>query len=101
MRRAGAAAAALLLAASPAAAQQPPRTEVRTEQIARGLHRITRTAPGEPNVLALVGDDGAVLVDAGGPEAAGELIGAVGRVATRPVRVVINTHYHPDHLGAN
>lgn len=43
----------------------------------------------------LVGD---VLVDAGCPACAGELVAALGQ---RPVRAVLNTHHHEDHIGGN
>ena len=53
------------------------------------------------NVVVQVGQVGAVVVDPG-PEAQGALVrDAVRRLSTTPIRFLINTHFDPDHTGAN
>ncbi len=54
------------------------------------------------NVLALHGDDGALLVD-GGPKASADALLRAVYAATRTTRIhtLINTHGHPDQTGAN
>jgi glyoxylase-like metal-dependent hydrolase (beta-lactamase superfamily II) len=54
------------------------------------------------NVLALRGPDCALLVDGGLPEhARGVVERATGETGTKKVAVLVNTHWHPDHTGAN
>ena len=54
------------------------------------------------NVLALHGDDGALMVD-GGPKASADALLRAVYAATRTTRIhtLINTHGHPDQTGAN
>lgn len=50
------------------------------------------------NAIAIVGADGVAVVDTNGtPTAARQVIAAIGRRTTLPVRAVINTHWHWDH----
>lgn len=54
------------------------------------------------NSAALILPDGAVVVDTQTTPAVGARLRAqVARVCDRPVRWVINTHYHGDHVGGN
>lgn len=50
------------------------------------------------NVTALRTDDGLVLVDAGGPMLAAQVHGAVRSWSDEPVRAVVYTHGHVDHV---
>jgi len=51
------------------------------------------------NAGFIVTDDGVVVVDAlGSPALANELLAEIKRVTTQPVRYVIVTHYHADHI---
>jgi glyoxylase-like metal-dependent hydrolase (beta-lactamase superfamily II) len=51
------------------------------------------------NAGFVVTDDGVVVVDAlGSPALAQELIAEIRRVTSQPIRFVIVTHYHADHI---
>lgn len=51
------------------------------------------------NAGFVVTDDGVVVVDAlGSPALANELIGEIRRVTAKPIRHVIVTHFHADHI---
>jgi len=51
--------------------------------------------------LFLVGDDGILLVDTAVAQMGEKIKAAIARVSDKPVRLVINTHAHADHFGAN
>ena len=53
------------------------------------------------NIGASVGDDGIVIVDDQYAPLADKIQDALKGIADKPVRFVINTHYHEDHTGSN
>lgn len=69
----------------------------------------SRTAAGA-NSGFVIGDDGVAVIDptlngeadgSFGPKPSQELLAAIRRLTTLPIRFVINTHYHLDHTGGN
>ncbi|MBI3476842.1 MAG: MBL fold metallo-hydrolase [Acidobacteria bacterium] len=53
------------------------------------------------NIGASVGDDGIVIVDDQYAPLADKIQAALKGITDKPVRFVINTHYHEDHTGGN
>ncbi|HET7292906.1 MAG TPA: MBL fold metallo-hydrolase [Vicinamibacteria bacterium] len=74
--------------------------------VAEGIYAFVapepRTGVVQGNCLAIVGDDGVVVVDAGQfPELARRMAADIRNLTAKPVRVLVNTHWHGDHLLAN
>jgi cyclase len=78
----------------------PPQsaTELRVQAVRPGLHVI---AGAGGNVVVWSGADGVVLVDTGLATTSAALVEAVTRISAAPVRFVIVTHGHADHVGGN
>jgi glyoxylase-like metal-dependent hydrolase (beta-lactamase superfamily II) len=54
------------------------------------------------NAGFVIGDDGVLVVDAFfTPDAAQALVGEIRRLTPKPIRYVVNTHYHLDHTGGD
>jgi glyoxylase-like metal-dependent hydrolase (beta-lactamase superfamily II) len=53
------------------------------------------------NVVVQAGDEGVLVVDTGLEARGDELLAAIRRISDKPIRLVINTHVHADHTGAN
>ena len=53
------------------------------------------------NTTVQVGDDGVLVVDTKLAAASDVLLDAIRQISDQPIRYVINTHWHPDHVGSN
>jgi len=56
---------------------------------------------GGGNVAASVGEDGMLLVDDMYASMSAKLEAALKTIADKPIRMILNTHYHPDHIEGN
>jgi glyoxylase-like metal-dependent hydrolase (beta-lactamase superfamily II) len=85
----------------PAAAQ--PRVDystlqIKTTDLGHGVYLLGWQGGDS---LILVGDDGVLLVDTSVAQMGEKIKAAIARVSDKPIRLVINTHAHADHFGAN
>ena len=100
-----------LSAATVLVAQGPPRggggrgpaagqTVEKIRELKPNLYLITG---GGANSLVRVTPDGIILVDTKNPSDANymRLMEEITSVSKAPVKIVINTHHHPDHVGNN
>jgi len=53
------------------------------------------------NITVQTGDDGVMLIDTGLPQMTDQVLAAVKAISPRPIRYIIDTHVHPDHVGGN
>jgi glyoxylase-like metal-dependent hydrolase (beta-lactamase superfamily II) len=92
--------ALLLLTHAAAWPGNAPAAETRivVQQLRPGLHLLSGAGG---NVAVWHGPDGTLLVDDGIALQTPQLLAAVEKIAPGPVRVVISTHWHPDHTGGN
>ena len=83
-------------------AQQPPAgaaaPALETLRVQRNVYAIFGAGG---NVTVQIGDEGVLVVDSGLAASAGALIAEIRKLSTRPIRFLINTHVHPDHVGGN
>jgi cyclase len=56
---------------------------------------------GGGNVAASIGDDGVLLVDDMFASTSSRLASSLKTISDKPVRVILNTHYHSDHIEGN
>lgn len=95
---------AACLALAVAAPSTPADYDIVT--LAPGVHAVVRREPPgmlfESNATFVVGERGVLVVDAQShPAAARAVIAEIRRVTDKPVRWLVNTHWHDDHVGGN
>ncbi|MGB7739892.1 MAG: MBL fold metallo-hydrolase, partial [Steroidobacteraceae bacterium] len=81
--------------ASSTAKPPEPATDLRVQTVRSGLNVITGAGG---NVVVWSGGDGLVLVDTGLATSSAALVDAVTRISPAPVKFVINTNGHADHV---
>lgn len=89
-----------LLAASSALAQQQDfsKVEIKAAKVAGNVYVLTGAGG---NIGATVGDDGVAIVDDQFAPLSPKIHAALQKLSPRPVRFLINTHWHGDHTGGN
>ncbi len=97
-------AAALFTALGATASAQPPALPFVLKQIGPGVYAAIDGPEHKAgsNAGFVIGDDGVLVVDAFfTQDAAKALVGEIRRVTPKPIRYVVNTHYHADHTGGD
>lgn len=74
------------------------KVQMKVTHVAGGIYML-EGAGG--NIGVSVGDDGIVIVDDEYAPLADKIRAALKRITDKPVRFIINTHYHGDHTGGN
>ncbi|WP_294537531.1 MBL fold metallo-hydrolase [uncultured Rhodoblastus sp.] len=94
-------AAALLAATAAQAQQQRPdfsKVEIKTTKLADNFY----TLEGQGGTISvLTGPDGVLLVDSQFAPLTEKLVAAIRQVSDKPIRFLVNTHVHGDHVGGN
>lgn len=93
--------AASAVVTAPARAQQTDfsTVELVTTQVTESIYMLSTPAAG--NIGVSVGDDGVAIIDDQFAPLAPKIRAAIALLSDKPVRFVINTHWHGDHTGAN
>ena len=90
--------------AAPALAQAPDFTKIqeRVTKVAGNVYMIDGTGGfAGGNIGVSVGDDGVLIVDDQFAPLAPKIQAALAEVTPKPVRFVLNTHWHGDHTHGN
>ena len=89
----------VFLTASAALAQQDlSKVEIKQQKVAGTVYMLQGFGG---NIGVSVGDDGIVIVDDEYAALAPKIIAALNRITDKPIKFIINTHYHGDHTGGN
>lgn len=80
-----------------------------TEKLAPNLYSVHGSAgldPAHPDaaggrVAVLFGSDGVLMVDTEDPQLASNTLDAIRKFTNAPIKIVVNSHVHPDHTGGN
>jgi cyclase len=78
--------------------QDYSKVEIKVTKVAGTVYML-QGAGG--NIAASIGEDGIVVVDDQFAPLAAKIEAALRGVTDKPVRFIINTHYHVDHTGGN
>jgi glyoxylase-like metal-dependent hydrolase (beta-lactamase superfamily II) len=97
---------ALALGAAPVRADMPPERMFQTVEAGPGIVAFIAAETSGPipsgNVVAVIGDDGVLVVDSGRfPTLARRMIAEIRRRTDKPVRYLVHTHWHLDHIAAD
>src|SRR4051794_194486 len=77
-----------------AAAQDFSKVEVQAQKVAGNVYMITGAGG---NIGVSVGEDGVVIVDDQFAPLAPKIKEALKGISDKPIKFVLNTHYHGDH----
>ncbi|MBV9396716.1 MAG: MBL fold metallo-hydrolase [Bryobacterales bacterium] len=80
-----------------------------TEKLSPNLYSLHGSAGLDPThpdaaggrVAVLFGADGVLMVDTQDPQLASKTLDRIRTFTTAPIKVVVNSHIHPDHTGGN
>ncbi len=80
-----------------------------TEKLAPNLYALHGSAgldPAHPDaaggrVVVLFGSDGVLMVDTEDPQLAAKTLDTIRTFTSAPIKIVVNSHIHPDHTGGN
>ncbi len=90
----------LIFMASPAAAQADPfaKVEIVASDLGSGLYLLSGAGG---NMGLSIGPDGAFLIDDQFAPLGDKIKAAIAKLTDKPVRFIVNTHWHGDHTGGN
>src|SRR5690242_7159012 len=78
------------------------RPAPKTIEVARGVYLFVSAPYGDVgldgNSVAIVGNDAVLVFDTNGtPASASQVLAAIKQITAKPVRYVVNSHWHWDH----
>jgi cyclase len=74
------------------------RVQIHVEPVQRNIYLLSGTGG---NITVQVGVDGVLMVDTEYAPLAPKIMMAVQKLSSGPLRYIVNTHMHPDHVGGN
>ena len=86
------------LATSALAQQDFSNVKIETIPVAKGVYMLVGSGG---NLGLSVGEDGAFLIDDQYAPLTDKILNAIAAVTDKPIRFLVNTHWHMDHTGGN
>src|SRR4051812_3598137 len=86
------------------AATVPAQLTAHARTMAQGVYQVAEdfyvaVGYGQANITMVVGTDGVLIIDClETQEAARQALGDLRKVSDKPIRALIYTHSHPDHI---
>ncbi len=72
--------------------------EIKTQKVRTDLYMLEGFGG---NIGVLIGNEGIILVDDQYAPLTGKIQSALAKLSDKPVKFILNTHWHPDHTGGN
>src|SRR5437763_17076955 len=90
----------LLMTLASFAQEQPDwdKTQVKVQQVSGNVYMLQGFGG---NAGAFVGDNGILLIDTEQVQLSQKIEAALKTISDKPIRYVLNTHWHGDHTGGN
>jgi cyclase len=102
LQRAGLVLVTLVLASPLALAQQTRAPEVNVLHVQGNVYMLVGAGG---NIAVQIGENGTLMVDTGTAQAIDQVLATMKQIAkpatNKPLRYILNTHFHPDHTGGN
>jgi glyoxylase-like metal-dependent hydrolase (beta-lactamase superfamily II) len=82
----------------PVTGSDPDRHDIQVVHIQGNVHLLVGAGG---NIVVQAGDEGVLVIDTGVGARGADVLAAIQTISDKPIRIVLNTHVHPDHTGAN
>jgi glyoxylase-like metal-dependent hydrolase (beta-lactamase superfamily II) len=82
----------------PVTGSDPDRHDIQVVHIQGNVHLLVGAGG---NIVVQAGDEGVLVIDTGAGARGADVLAAIQTISDKPIRIVLNTHVHPDHTGAN
>lgn len=89
---------ALSLSATLAQAQNFDDVEIQTLKVRDSIYMLVGAGG---NITVQTGNEGVLIIDTQYAELSDKILAAIRELSDKPLRHIINTHHHGDHVGAN
>jgi glyoxylase-like metal-dependent hydrolase (beta-lactamase superfamily II) len=90
-----------LLVSARVGAQQQQNFDAVQVRVLKAQGNIYMLTGAGGNVTIQAGSDGVLVVDTQYAQMSEKLLAAIRTISTGPIRYIIDTHVHPDHIGGN
>ncbi len=91
-------AATAALSSSVAAQGRFDNVQIKTAKVAENVYMLVGSGG---NIGLSIGEDGAFVIDDQYKELSQKILSAIKEITDEPVRFLVNTHWHGDHVGGN